>query len=94
MDKTCLTLACLLTASWAAAQSPDDPFPEPIPATEGVIRVSYAEFASIPDVGGEAARMMLLVDEPGTAIAMVMILAFGVAIDFAWKRRLTRASAT
>jgi hypothetical protein len=34
------------------------------------------------------------VDEPGTAIAMLMILAFGVAIDFAWKRRLTRASAT
>jgi hypothetical protein len=41
-----------------------------------------------------AFALTTLVDEPGTAIAMVMILAFGVAIDFAWKRRLTRASAT
>ena len=31
-----------------------------------MIRVRFREFASIPDVGGEAARMMLLVDEPGT----------------------------
>ena len=31
-----------------------------------MIRVRFAEFASIPDIGGEAARMMLLVDEPGT----------------------------
>jgi hypothetical protein len=48
------------------AQRPTDPFPMPIRATEGVIRVSFVEFASIPDVSGEAARMMLLVDEPGT----------------------------
>lgn len=50
----------------ASAQRPTDPFPTPIAATEGVIRVSFVEFASIPDAGGEAARMMLLVDEPGT----------------------------
>jgi hypothetical protein len=43
-----------------------DPFPNPIPATEGVIRVGVREFASLPDIAGEAARMMLLVDEPGT----------------------------
>ena len=48
------------------AQKPDDPFPTPIPAEEGAIRVNLTEFASLPDVGGEAARTMLLVDEPGT----------------------------
>ena len=54
---------------WRSPRSPrrpTDPFPNPIPATEGVIRVGFVEFASIPDVGGESARMMLLVDEPGT----------------------------
>ncbi len=44
----------------------NDPFPTPIPATEGVIKVNVREFASLPDVNGVAARMMLLVDEPGT----------------------------
>ena len=64
---------CLLTAALAVpgmalllAQKPDDPFPQPIAATEGVVRVDLREFASLPDIAGEAARMMLLVDEPGT----------------------------
>ena len=43
-----------------------DPFPEPIPATEGAITVTIVEFASLPDIDGQAAGMMLLVDEPGT----------------------------
>jgi hypothetical protein len=43
-----------------------DPFPAPIAATEGVVRVNVREFASLPDIDGVAARMMLLVDEPGT----------------------------
>lgn len=55
-----------LMASSALAQSPTDPFPTPIPATDGVIRVRFVEFATIPDVAGEAPRMMNLVDEPGT----------------------------
>ena len=39
----------------------------PIPATEGVIKVNFVEFASLPDLGEPMpARMMLLVDEPGT----------------------------
>jgi hypothetical protein len=59
-------LLALALAPGVFAQSPTDPFPTPIPASEGVIRVRVAEFASVPDVGGEAARMMLLVDEPGT----------------------------
>jgi hypothetical protein len=59
-----MTLA--LAPAAVLAQSPTDPFPRPIPTTEGVVQVRVAEFASIPEVGGEAARMMLLVDEPGT----------------------------
>ena len=43
-----------------------DPFPNAIPATEGVIRVNVAEFASLPDAAGVAARIMHLVQEPGT----------------------------
>jgi hypothetical protein len=58
-------VAVLLVASPALAQ-PIDPFPKPIPAAEGAVKVSFREFASLPDIDGEAARMMLLVDEPGT----------------------------
>jgi Glucose / Sorbosone dehydrogenase len=58
-------VAVLLLATPALAQ-PIDPFPKPIPATEGAVKVSFTEFATLPDVDGEAARMMLLVDEPGT----------------------------
>ena len=59
-----LTTSGLVTAS--ARAQPIDPFPKPIPATEGVVKVSFTEFASLPDIDGEAARPMLLVDEPGT----------------------------
>ncbi len=49
------------------AQAPNDPFPAPIAATEGVIKVNFVEFASLPDLGGQQpSRPMLLVDEPGT----------------------------
>jgi hypothetical protein len=68
-----LFVAALLTGTPAAAQSTpqssaqtNDPFPAPIEAVNGVIRVSFVEFASLPDVGGQAARMMMLVDEPGS----------------------------
>jgi hypothetical protein len=44
----------------------NDPFPTPIQATDGVIKVRFTEFASLPDVDGEAARTMHMVDEPGT----------------------------
>jgi hypothetical protein len=50
----------------ASAQTATDPFPTPIPAVEGAIQVDFIEFASLPDIDGEAARVMLLVDEPGT----------------------------
>jgi hypothetical protein len=61
-----LLTAALLIGSPAFAQTTNDPFPTPIPATDGVIKVQFTEFATLPDVDGEAARMMLLVDEPGT----------------------------
>ena len=63
---TRVVLALLLMSSGALAQAPNDPFPAPINATEGVISVHFVEFASLPDIGGQAARMMLLVDEPGS----------------------------
>ena len=59
-------IATLVMSAPSFAQTASDPFPRPIPASEGVIRVNVVEFASLPDIGGEPARMMLLVDEPGT----------------------------
>jgi hypothetical protein len=56
----------LLMAAPALAQTATDPFASPIAAVDGVIKVNVTEFASIPDVDGQAARMMLLVNEPGT----------------------------
>jgi hypothetical protein len=72
-----LCMAALLVASPLSAQQPstpaplppgqsNDPFPSPIAATEGVIRVNVRDFASLPDIDGVAARMMNLVDEPVT----------------------------
>ena len=66
MRMTLMTTAALVTALPLSAQTPTDPFPTPIPATEGVIRVDYVEFATLPDIDGSPARMMRLVDEPGT----------------------------
>ena len=65
---------CLIgtaVASIALAQAPSptrNPFPQPLEATQGVITVQFVEFASLPDLPGQAqpARMMLLVNEPGT----------------------------
>jgi glucose/sorbosone dehydrogenase len=61
-----MMIAVLLMAFPALAQNTTDPFPEPIAAVDGVIKVNFVEFASLPDITGEAARMMLLADEPGT----------------------------
>jgi hypothetical protein len=71
-----LVTLTLFAASAVFAQQPPpaplppgqttDPFPAPIAATDGVIRVGVREFASVPDIDGVAARMMNLVDEPGT----------------------------
>ena len=66
MPTTRLALAALLIATPALSQAPNDPFPDRIEATEGVIVVGYTEFATLPDVGGERARPMRLVNESGS----------------------------
>ena len=66
MKTAWIAAAALVIAAPAAAQPVSDPL-APLRASEGVIRVGYTEFATLPDVDGDAARMMLLVDEPGTA---------------------------
>ena len=58
---------CSPPATRARADQAPIPFPAPIEATAGVVSVNFVEFAVIPDAaGGEAPRMMHLVDEPGT----------------------------
>ena len=52
-------------ATSVAAQTTNRPLP-PIDPTKDLVVVNVADFATVPDIGGEAARMMLLVDEPGT----------------------------
>lgn len=66
MHQRRIALLALLIAAPAACQTEGDPFPEPIEATEGVIVVGFEELTSIPDSDGQAARPMLMVDEPGT----------------------------
>jgi len=56
----------LVAACGATAQETDDPFPTPIAASEGMIEVDFVEFATLPAIDGVPARMMILVDEPGT----------------------------
>src|SRR4029450_4587395 len=64
--RVAVVFAAGLVAGLAAyQQSPMDPFPAPIPATEGAIAVNFVEFATIPDVGGLAPRMMTMAQEPG-----------------------------
>ena len=82
-----LAVVSVLIALPGSAQqaSGTDPFPEPIQATEGVIAVSFTEFATIPDAaGGEAPRLMHLVDEPGTKRMFVSTMRgglYGVSYD-------------
>ena len=44
----------------------NNPFPQPIVSTEGVITVTLREFAALPEINGVAARAMTLVEEPAT----------------------------
>lgn len=70
-----LTRAVLMTllilsagvASSAFAQTSDEPFPTPIASGDDAILVDFVEFTSVPNVDGDPARMMLLVDEPSTS---------------------------
>jgi glucose/arabinose dehydrogenase len=65
--QTAQTLTATLMIAFAAhGQSTKDPYPTPIQATDGVIKVKFVEFATIPDLGAVAPRMMMLVDEAAT----------------------------
>jgi hypothetical protein len=69
MASAAVLLAAVLTTFGApplAAQTTNNPFPDPIETEEGLIIVDVIEFASIPDSDGQPARMMNMVDEPGT----------------------------
>src|SRR5688572_23437349 len=54
-----------LASSSLVAQRTTRPL-APIDSVAGAIAVNVADFASLPDLAGVAARMMLLTDEPGT----------------------------
>ena len=59
MSTTRMMIAALLVAaSPALAQTTQDPFPQPINTSDGVIKANFVEFATLPDVNGQAARMM------------------------------------
>lgn len=63
-----LMVVAALTVSCALSQETTmDPYADPIPANTDVIGVSFVEFASLPDIEGRAARMMLMLDEPATS---------------------------
>jgi Glucose / Sorbosone dehydrogenase len=77
-------LLSLLTASTSVAQVTNDPFPQPIAASEGVITVKFAELATIPDFNGAAPRLMTMLTEPGTRRLFVSDMngkLYGVSYD-------------
>ena len=67
-------LIALLFVSAALAQKTNDPFPKPIATDEGVIAVKFVEFATIPDVNGQAPRMMTMLTEPATRRLFVSVM--------------------
>ena len=68
----CTVAAFAASTASLQAQVSNNPFATPIEAEEDIINVNVAEFASLPDIDGEAARMMQLVDEPGTGQLFVI----------------------
>ena len=73
-----LPVAALVATCAAAQQLTLDPYTTPINTTEGVIAVNYREFAAIPDINGEAARLMHFVEEAGTKRLFVSAMTGGL----------------
>ena len=48
--------------------------PRPIDTTRDVVAVNFVDFATIPDVKGEAPRIMHMTDEPGTRRLFVSLM--------------------
>jgi glucose/arabinose dehydrogenase len=64
----------MIAAAATAQEMTLDPFPTSIETREGVVAVSFVEFATIPDVNGTAPRMMHFVDEPTTRRMFVSLM--------------------
>ena len=69
-----LAAATIVAVAAAPQQLTLDPYPTPIETTQGVVAVSFVEFATIPDAAGAAPRLMHLVDEPGTRRMFVSVM--------------------
>ncbi len=70
-----ILISATVLSGFVAVQEPTlDPFPTPIETTQGVVAVDYIEFATIPDVGGQAPRLMHFVNEPGTKRNFVSVM--------------------
>ena len=67
-------ISSTLTTPARAQEMTVDPYPTPIETKEGVVAVNFVEFAKIPDVNGEAPRMMHLVNEPSTNRIFVSLM--------------------
>jgi hypothetical protein len=73
MNYVCyVLLTTLLIPAAVFAQATNDPFPNPIPTTDRVITVKFAEFATIPDSGTAAPRVMQMVNEAATKRLFVL----------------------
>jgi len=82
-------VAALQIAGPAVAQITNDPFPDPIPVSEGVIVVGLEEFAALPDIDGAPARPMVLVDEPGSGRLFVNDM-WGLVYSISYDGDVTR----
>jgi hypothetical protein len=69
-----LVVPVLTACAQESATATVDPFPTPIETTREVVAVKFVEFARIPDVKGEAPRMMHMADEPGTKRLFVSLM--------------------
>ena len=70
-----ILISATVLSGFVAVQEPTlDPFPTPIETTQGVVAVNYIEFATIPDVGGQAPRLMHFVNEPETKRNVVSVM--------------------
>jgi hypothetical protein len=79
-----VAVVLLIAAARASAQITGDPFPTPIEAERDVVAVRFVEFATLPDFGTEAPRMMHLHYEPGTRRIFVSTMRgglYGISVD-------------
>ena len=59
-------VVAVLIAATGACRTTEDPFPNPIPTTDGASQVGYVEFAVFPGRNGAPPRLRTLLTEPGS----------------------------